>query len=513
MSQLQDPSKLVRPRSKSPRSRSPRQYQATIKRHSSTWDEQLLEAAMAEKNRKDTLLETWGRLVSTNPLYLNVALTEDEVLFGRRDDCDVYIDDGAVSNTHCRLWREEIKEDDDEAHAGQYRIWLEDLSTNGTFVDKKRVGKHNKIQIHSGTEIVLIPRGTDREKVSFIIYVPKLEKQEKAPEGKVTFVFTDVQSSTSLWEACPKAMNESLRMHDKILRRVLKRFNGYEVKTEGDAFMVTFFSPIDAIGWCVAVQEELLNANWPAQLLKQRAARPERDPNDNDKFIFRGIRVRMGIHTGQPNCRRNPVTGRMDYFGPVVNRSARVSDSAHGGQIAITREVVAELEEAKKQNDYDERMPHKLVITDVGEHQYKGIKDLVQVFQLSTERFQSRKFPELRTATKGHAGTLTKPLKIIDSDLTRTGSLSSDDAPPLEITKRTKCSRPECDNVESDDAPFGVCARCKNARYCGNDCQRKHWKLHKKVCRDASHVHSGSPNKKISRTIMKSSASKEKLDD
>eukprot|EP01006_Ploeotia_vitrea_P055738 TRINITY_DN68028_c0_g1_i2.p1 TRINITY_DN68028_c0_g1~~TRINITY_DN68028_c0_g1_i2.p1 ORF type:complete len:472 (-),score=258.40 TRINITY_DN68028_c0_g1_i2:55-1470(-) len=400
MSQLQDPSKLVRPRSKSPRSRSPRQYQATIKRHSSTWDEQLLEAAMAEKNRKDTLLETWGRLVSTNPLYLNVALTEDEVLFGRRDDCDVYIDDGAVSNTHCRLWREEIKEDDDEAHAGQYRIWLEDLSTNGTFVDKKRVGKHNKIQIHSGTEIVLIPRGTDREKVSFIIYVPKLEKQEKAPEGKVTFVFTDVQSSTSLWEACPKAMNESLRMHDKILRRVLKRFNGYEVKTEGDAFMVTFFSPIDAIGWCVAVQEELLNANWPAQLLKQRAARPERDPNDNDKFIFRGIRVRMGIHTGQPNCRRNPVTGRMDYFGPVVNRSARVSDTGHGGQIVCTQEAYDELMAEREAKTREELAGDKFpLVHDLGEHHLKGIKELVRIYEVTPPEMRERHdiFPPIRT--------------------------------------------------------------------------------------------------------------------
>ena len=120
--------------------------------------------------------------------------------------------------------------------------------------------------------------------------------------------------------------------------------------------MVTFFSPIDAIRWCIAVQLGLLHTKWPEGLLKLQLAKRIHTSDGSthsytvncmitdpalafalaEALLFSGIRIRMGIHVGTPACRRNPVTGRMDYFGPVVNRSARVTDSAHGGQIICT---------------------------------------------------------------------------------------------------------------------------------------------------------------------------------
>jgi class 3 adenylate cyclase len=222
---------------------------------------------------------------------------------------------------------------------------------------------------------------------------------QKAPEGEVTFVFTDVQNSTKLWEACPTGMNEGLEKHDALLRELLKRFRGYEVKTEGDAFMVTFFNAIDAVLWCIAVQRQLLQIDWPQNLLQQPGACVEYAKGDAEKKTpcFAGIRIRMGINTGRPNCRRNPITGRMDYFGPVVNRAARVSDSSHGGQIICTAEVHEALQAALKEG----RFPEAVDVAELGSFNYKGIPQPVQVFQITPAELAGRlPFPPLRVNGK-----------------------------------------------------------------------------------------------------------------
>lgn len=216
--------------------------------------------------------------------------------------------------------------------------------------------------------------------------------QQRAPEGEVTFVFTDVQNSTKLWERASEAMNRALEQHDALLRTLLQVFRGYEVKTEGDAFMTTFFRPEDAVRWCLACQQALVETVWPADLLRQPSG--EREVRQG-RLIFNGIRIRMGIHVGHPACRRNPITGRMDYFGPVVNRAARVSDSAHGGQVVCTVEVRDRLVAGIAAGEFPRT---KLDVLDLGRHRYKGIPELVQVFQISDEHLAGRNpFPELRT--------------------------------------------------------------------------------------------------------------------
>ena len=171
--------------------------------------------------------------------------------------------------------------------------------------------------------------------------------------------------------------------------------------------MVTFFTALDAILWCLDVQCTLLEASWSDDFCSMKAACKEvvTDATGAAVTVFNGIRIRMGIHTGFPNCRRNPVTGRMDYFGPVVNRSARVSDTGHGGQIVCTQEVVDSLRSATGLADprlwLDARL--KPLVSDMGSHALKGIVEDVRIYQLMPSKLALRTLPPIRTSTNEKA--------------------------------------------------------------------------------------------------------------
>ncbi|HLM42641.1 MAG TPA: adenylate/guanylate cyclase domain-containing protein, partial [Myxococcaceae bacterium] len=144
------------------------------------------------------------------------------------------------------------------------------------------------------------------------------------PTGRVALVFTDIEGSTRLWERCSAGMRAALELHDRILRTRLFEHSGYEVKTQGDSFMVAFTTVRDAVNWCLEVQAELLRAPWPEELLAEREAAEVRG---SWGVVHRGLRVRMGVHVGEPECRIDARTGRADYFGRMVNVAARVADA------------------------------------------------------------------------------------------------------------------------------------------------------------------------------------------
>ena len=177
--------------------------------------------------------------------------------------------------------------------------------------------------------------------------------EPEAPVGELAIVFTDIKNSTALWEILPIAMRSSIQIHNELFRRQLRLIGGYEVKTEGDAFMVSFPTVTSALLWCFSCQSHLLECAWPTEILDTIHCQERLDTDGNT--IYRGLSVRMGIHWGKPVCEPDPITRRMDYFGPMVNRTARISAVADGGQISVSSDYIAELQRTLEAFAEDDR--------------------------------------------------------------------------------------------------------------------------------------------------------------
>lgn len=238
------------------------------------------------------------------------------------------------------------------------------------------------------------PRGPGDSRLARLDYVD-------APVGELAIIFTDIKQSTALWETCPDAMRSAIQIHNDILRRQLGIVGGYEVKTEGDAFMVAFSTTTAALLWCFNCQMQLLEAEWPIEILEQPQCKEVYDQDGN--LIFRGLSVRMGIHYGEPVCEKDPVTNRMDYFGPMVNRASRISAVADGGQIFVSSDFMGELQrtlerfadaersqtddgiefgeqEANIRRELQQLNSQGFVIKDQGERKLKGLENPESVY-------------------------------------------------------------------------------------------------------------------------------------
>ena len=214
--------------------------------------------------------------------------------------------------------------------------------------------------------------------------VGRLEGEVPPPVGHIALVFSDIRNSTPLWEANP-GMPTAHHLHNKVLRRQLRFCGGYEVKTEGDAFMCSFPTALAAVWWCVTVQLQLLHEPWPLEILECEDGKPVYDPDG--RLIARGLSVRMGIHCGSPSPEPDPITHRMDYFGSMVNRSSRITGHAAGGQIMcsadIIREINATIFESELETEYSRAQPQQAIeairqanvrIVPVGEVKLKGLE-------------------------------------------------------------------------------------------------------------------------------------------
>ncbi|WRT69993.1 uncharacterized protein IL334_006986 [Kwoniella shivajii] len=182
----------------------------------------------------------------------------------------------------------------------------------------------------------------------------RLQREIEPPTGQIAIVFTDIVNSTHLWETNP-GMPTSIKIHHNFMRRQLRLDGGYEVKTEGDSFMVSFQSVTAALLWCFNCQIGLLSQEWPRELLEANDGKVVHD--SNGVLIQRGLRVRMGVHWGSPECEHDPITRRMDYYGPMVNRAARINASADGGQLMASGDVINEIGAVREYLETNDEAP------------------------------------------------------------------------------------------------------------------------------------------------------------
>lgn len=149
----------------------------------------------------------------------------------------------------------------------------------------------------------------------------------------LTFLFTDLENSTLLWEQFPKKMQQASARHDALMREIIERHRGRVVKTTGDGFHAVFESPLDGIAAALAGQQAVAAEPWPE--------------------ATGSLAVRMGLHTGESQERGG------DYYGSSVNLAARLMGLGHGGQILLS-EITATL--ARK------NLPQDCALVDLGEH-------------------------------------------------------------------------------------------------------------------------------------------------
>jgi predicted ATPase/class 3 adenylate cyclase len=183
------------------------------------------------------------------------------------------------------------------------------------------------------------------------------------PTGTVTFLFTDIEGSTTRWEHHPEAMRLALARHDKLLRSVLTSHGGYVFKMVGDAVYAAFAVPADAVAAAVAAQRAVAAEEWGE---------------------VGTLRVRMALHTGAAQNRED------DYFGPTLNRVARVLSTGYGGQILLS---VATVELVR------DTLPVGASLKDLGEHALKDLLRPEHVFQLTIPDLLTD-FPALKSLSR-----------------------------------------------------------------------------------------------------------------
>jgi predicted ATPase/class 3 adenylate cyclase len=220
------------------------------------------------------------------------------------------------------------------------------------------------------------------------------------PTGTITLLFTDLERSAHQWEQRPEAMEHALARHDLLVRAAIEAHDGYVFKTVGDAFHAAFATAPEALRVAIVVQRALAAEPWETG-----------EP----------LRVRIALHTGTAQERDG------DYFGPTLNRVARLRDAGHGGQILLSA-VTAGLVRGQ--------VPDGVELRDLGVHRLRDLTEPEQVYQaavwglpadfppLRTEETRPGNLPMLLTSFVGREREMDEVARLLETTrlVTLTGS-------------------------------------------------------------------------------------------
>ena len=183
------------------------------------------------------------------------------------------------------------------------------------------------------------------------------------PSGTVTFLMTDIEGSTRLWEGQPDAMARAMDQHDTIIEDAVEENQGFSVRPrgEGDSRFAVFPRASDAVAAAADLQRGLAVESWPTSA---------------------PIRVRAALHTGYADLRLG------DYYGSVVNRCARIRSLGFGGQTLLSMGTYELIK--------DEPLDDALSLRDLGEHRLKDLLRVEHVFQLDVAGLKDD-FPSLKS--------------------------------------------------------------------------------------------------------------------
>src|SRR5258706_2420847 len=176
----------------------------------------------------------------------------------------------------------------------------------------------------------------------------------------LTFLFTDIEGSTPLWDTRPAAMSAATERHNALLRGAITKHEGHAFRVVGDAFCVAFTDATSAVLAAIDAQRALYAHRWDDA----------------------PIHVRMGLHSGAVEDAEDEI-----FRGPTLARTARVMSAAHGGQTLLTAATVALL---------DRTAPRDCTLCDLGDHTLRGFARPERLYQLIVAGLRSE-FPPIRT--------------------------------------------------------------------------------------------------------------------